>query len=265
MSQTSKTESSTQMLGENPNINYPNAEALSRPMRVPVNARRSVLIIVAIACLIAAVFVFLVFDMTMNAPVREQQQIQELLDADVPSSTPIVLSLVEMSDEQIEAKLGETGDQLYEQEVQDGKGLEIIRIPSDISIEEAAAMYDTGVSKLSALQAVSLLNGSWSLDVVRDDGLNMSLHYADFRSGSLDGAIANAVESEEFERGNVIEAGDDDGFGNAFSTGTVMVGGETYEWTVSATKLSDVYPIAGLPEDSTYVGVRVRKMDVAGS
>lgn len=248
-----------QQFRENPRVIYPNGEALSRPLTIPDSARAGVVALVLAACLVAAGMLYLYFDTTMNEPKRQQMQLEEQLSKDVSLALPSLISLVELDDASIDAQLKSTGATFYDRKpVGSGDVYETIKLPDDMTLVDAGVLYATGVSNLMATQAVSLLNGSWDLKVDRKSGVNMSLHYADFESGDLESAISSAIAAEDLARGGITDSGDDDGFGNAYSTGTIMISGETYSWTVSAVALSEVYSVSGMPDDAVYVGIRVK-------
>lgn len=250
---------SHQQFRENPRVIYPNAESLSRPLTIPDSSRIGVIALVLAACLIAAGLLYAYFDATANEPKRQQALLEEQLSKDVTLNLPSLISFVDMDDAEIAAALQSTGCTLYDRKpVGSGDVYETIKLPDDVALADAAALYLTGIDNLTAPQAASLLNGSWDLTVDRKSSLNMSVHYADFASGDTESAISNAIAAEGLERGEINDSGDDDGFGNAYSTGTIMVSGDTYSWTVSAIPLSKVYSVSGMPDDAIYVGVRIK-------
>lgn len=248
-----------QLFKENPNIHYMNGESLSRPMTLPQSAKIGVGIIVALAVIIGTVLFFLYFDKIAIDPAKEQAKIEQNLSKEVSLDLPPMLSLLEMDDAGIDATLKETGATFFEKSpVGSGEDYSIVKLPAELSLVDAAAYYAQGVSNLTAAQAIELLNGSWVFDSSRSNGVNMALHYADFKSGNLDNAISNAIAEEELDRGHVTDSGDNDGYGNQFTTGTIMINGTSYSWTVSAVPLSKVYSQTGMPEDAAYVGIRIK-------
>ena len=248
-----------QVFHENPNIYYLNGESLSRPMTLPPSAKAGIVIIIVIAAILASAVFYMYFDATTNEPARERARMEEQLNRDVKLDLPDLLTLLELDDASIDAQLKATGDTYFERSpVGSGEDYEIVKLPSDITLADAAVMYATGVSKLTPSQAASLLNGAWDLMVERSNGLDMVLHYADFKSGNETNAIANAIAAEDLERGTETDSGDNDGYGNHYTMGTIMINGKIYDWTVSAVALKDVYSIAGLPDDAVYVGIRIK-------
>lgn len=249
-----------QVFHENPNIYYMNGESLSRPMTLPPSAKVGIIVIIIIAAILASVAFYMYFDATTNEPAREQARMQEQLDREVTLDLPDLLSMLELDDATIDAQLKGTGATFFERSaVGTGEDYEMIKLPADVTLVDAAAMYASGVSKLTPSQAATLLNGSWDLVIDRSNGLDLSLHYADFKSGNEANAISNAIAAEGLERGTVTDSGDNDGYGNHFTQGTIMINGVVYDWTVSSVALKDVYSINGLPDDAVYVGIRIKK------
>lgn len=250
-----------QQFCENPRVIYPNGDSLSRPLTIPDSARTGIVVLVIAACVIAAGMLWAYFDATTNEPKRQQALLEEQLGKEVSLDLPSLLTLVELDDASIDEQLKSAGYTLFERKpVGSGDVYEVVKLPDDMSLVDAGALYATGINKLTATQAVSLLNGSWDLSVDRKSNLNISLHYADFKSGSLETAISNAIAAENLERGGISDSGEDDGFGNAYSTGTVMISGDSYSWTVSAIPLLQVYSLAGIPDDAVYVGIRIKSL-----
>lgn len=243
----------------NPRVFYMNGESLARPMFFPRKNMMGLAAIVAVACIIAAIGLYLCFDATTNAPAREKAQVEELANKYVEYDLPNLLSFVELDDAAIDSSIKADGATYFERiPVGQGKEYEIIKLPPDVTLEQAAWMYANDIKNLSAADLVLLLNGAWRLNVDRSFGVNISLHYADFRSKSVDDAIEAAIASEDLERGGSGSGGDDDGYGNAYKTGTIMINGNSYTWTVSALPLKDYYDKAGIPDNATYLGIRIK-------
>lgn len=245
--------------GVNPNVRYLSGDVLSRPLDIPRGSRRGLYVSVALAVVLACAFVFVFLDTTASAPAREIEKMEESLSRDVSLDLPDMASLLPLDDASIDAKLKETGATFFERKpAGTAEVYEIVKLPSDVTLLEAGELYAIGIGKLSAPQAVTLLNGSWDLAVERKNGMNMSLHYADFKSGSLENVITNAVAAENLAQGGEPDRGEDDGFGNAYATGPITVADKNYTWTVSACPLKQVYSVAGLPDDAAYVGIRIK-------
>lgn len=238
-------------------VRYLNGENLSRPLRMPAKFRRLSYIVVLVAVAIGAGFLTYYFDTTINEPKREQQKMEERLQQDIALDLPNMISLLPMDDATIIATLQSTGDTIFNKSEAQGNtsSLELIKLPADVDLAQAAAMYIKGINKLSGVEAATLLNGSWDLDVDRSKGMNMAIHYADFKSKTVDAAIQNALVTEGLDQTELSESGVDDS-GNTFATGNVEVGGITYAWKISALPLNEIYSVNGLPEDAVYVGIR---------
>ncbi len=97
--------------------------------------------------------------------------------------------MADMDDQAILDSLAAAGYTVYNQTAEGTAGLDLVKLPDDVTVADAAAMYAKGVGSLSASQAALLLNGSWTLTVDRSDTLTMAVKYADFSSSTLEAAI----------------------------------------------------------------------------
>lgn len=246
---------STVQIGD---VRYLDGAELSRPLETPPRVRAIMLAAMAVAAIVGCLFLGRYFDQIMNEPIRQQQTLQENLAREVSYDFPLLSSLMPLSDEEIMTALNDAGYTLYERTPvgtdPDG-GFEVIKLPADVSLEEAGLMYVQGIDKLSASDAVRLLKGAWTLTVTRKNGDDMRLRYADFASGTIEKAVQGAMQVEGLENAEVTDSGVDDS-GNTYQAGVVTTDNGTYNWRVSVIELSEVYDISGLPNTAFYVGIR---------
>jgi hypothetical protein len=210
------------------------------------------------APLAGGLFLSKYFDQVMNEPLRQQEALQENLAREVSYDLPSLAALMPLDDEAMMASLTEAGYTLYERTpvgTNPEGGFEVIKLPADLTVEEAGLMYMTGIDKLSAADAVRLLKGAWTLDVSRKAGESIRLRYADFDSGTIEKAVQGAMQAEGLESAEITDNGVDDS-GNTFQAGTVATDSGTYNWRVSAIELSEMYDISGLPNTAFFVGIR---------
>ncbi|MEC4272695.1 teichoic acid transporter [Adlercreutzia sp. R25] len=246
---------STVQIGD---VRYFDGAELSRPLEMPPRVRAIMLAAMAVAAIIGCVFLGQYLDQIMNEPIRQQQALQENLARESSYDFPLLASLMPLSDEEVMGALTEAGYTLYERTPvgtdPDG-GFEVIKLPADVSLEEAGLMYVKGIDKLSAADAVKLLKGAWTLTVSRKTGDDMRLRYADFASGTIEKAVQGAMQVEGLENAEVTDSGVDDS-GNTYQTGVISTDNGTYNWRVSVIELDEVYDISGLPNTAFYVGIR---------
>ncbi len=239
-------------------VRYLDGSSLARPFDMPRHTTAIAAAFVLAAALIGAVMLYNVLDSVTGAPAREAESVQNNLSRDVAYDLPVLSTLMEQDNETIKQTFADAGLIVYDKTdaEQNPDGLELVKIPSDVSEAEAALYYAQGVSKLSAVDASRLLKGSWTLSVNRSEYTDMRVKFADFSSGSVDAAVKAAIAAEGLEDSVMGDAGTDDA-GNTYQAGTVEVDGTSYSWRVSAIALSSVYKIAGLPDTAVYVGVRM--------
>lgn len=238
-------------------IIYPNASALSRPLDMPPNVRRGLIFAVIAAAVIAIIFLSWYLDGVVNEPKRQQEAVTELLSKDVSYDLPGLYPLMPLDDADILATLQQSGLTLFEVPAKEGYSTyQLIKLPPDVSAVDAGASYLAGIENISSSEAAKLLNGSWDLQVNRENGTNMVLHYADFKSGTVDAAVQTALVAEGLTDTNIEESGEDSA-GNTYVMGTIEGESGTYSWRVSALPLSEIYSVDGLPDNAVYVGIRM--------
>lgn len=240
---------------------YLDGTPLQRPLDPPRGLKAKMLIPVLAACLIGGVAIFSYVNTVIGEPQRQVEALQENIARDVALDLPELSSLVTLSDQDMLDSLNSAGYTLYEKTpigTNDKGGFEVIKLPSDVSLEQAGLLYMQGVDNLDPSDAGLLLHGSWTFSVDRSAGTNLRVRYADFSSTTVDAAIQNAKAAQGLADLQADEAGVDDS-GNTYQAGTLQIGEETYTWRVSVCPLSDIYSVAGLPENSLYVGIRIIK------
>ena len=247
--------------GEEQSVVYPDGSALLRPLDPPRSLKAKMLVPVVAACLIGGAVFLGYANAIIVEPQRQQEALEENITRDVALDLPAIAPLLSMGDQDIMNSLQTSGYTMYEKTPigsNEKGGFEVIKLPSDVSLEQAGLMYIMGIDNPDPSDAGLLLHGSWSLSVDRSAGVNIRVRYADFNSQTIDAAIQNAKAAQGLADVQAEEAGVDDS-GNTFQTGKVESNGESYTWRISVCPLSDIYSVSGLPENSYYVGIRYMK------
>lgn len=243
---------------EQGNIRYMDGSRLLRPISMPRSQQIIAGVLVLVAVIVGVRLGANVIGSVSTANEQSQASVEENLSRAVTYDLPVLTQLVDLDDQNILDTFAAAGYTVYNQTPDGASGLDLVKLPADVSVTDAAAMYAKGVSSLTASNAALLLNGSWTLDIDRSDGLSFVVKYADFSSSSLEAAIQSAIAAEGFDTTSASGNGiDTDEVGNKFESGTVDIDDTTYTWRVSATALSDKYDIKGLPESAAYVGIRL--------
>ena len=240
---------------EQGNVRYMDGSSLLRPVDMPRSQKIIMAAFVVIAVIIGFRLATGAITAVSDSNTQSKASVEENLARSVSYNLPVLTQMAEMDDQTILDSLTAAGYTVYNQTAEGTAGLDLVKLPSDVTVADAAAMYAKGVGSLSASQAALLLNGSWTLTVDRADTLSMAVKYADFSSSTLEAAIQAAIAAEGFEASSASM--DTDEVGNTFQTGTVDIDGDTYTWRVSAAPLSDKYDIKGLPSTAAYVGIRL--------
>ena len=167
-------------------VRYLDGSGLERPLDIPKPQIAVMIAFVVVAALIGGYLLFNILDTVKGGAARAQASVEENLSREVAYDLPALTSYIALSDEEIKQAVADAGLTVIDKggmSDDPDAALELIKLPSDVSELDAGLLYSKGVSKLTASEAALLLNGSWTLDADRTDGLSMSLHYADFSSG----------------------------------------------------------------------------------
>lgn len=242
---------------EQGNIRYMDGSSLLRPMDMPRSQQIVMAVFVVIAVIIGVRLAAGAITAVNDSNTQNKASVEENLSRTVSYNLPVLTQMADMDDQAILDSLSAAGYTVYNRTAEGTAGLDLVKLPEDVTVADAAAMYAKGVGGLSASQAALLLNGSWTLTVDRSDTLTMTVKYADF-SCTLEASIQAAVAAEGFQAASTST--DTDEVGNTFQTGTVDIDDVTYTWRVSAAPLSDKYDIKGLPSTAAYVGIRLTAM-----
>lgn len=244
-------------------VAYLDGKRLGRPSEMPRPQRNVLVVIVAIAVIIGAVILY----RTVISPLQASLTVEETVAANIqrPASldtVPAMGELIGMDDEAIKEKIAAAGYNFYDATaLTDSGNMMLLKLPDDMSVDEAGAMYLRGIGSLSAADATRLLCGSWMLSVDRINTTSMVVRYADFTTGDPQAAVQKALAHEGFDSATVTDSGVDDSQ-NTYTAG--IIGSEEgdevrYTWKISALPLDDMYSIRNLPENACYVGIRVTK------
>lgn len=241
--------------GEAP-IRRPDASALYRPAHIPADQRPAFIAIVAAAALVAAVL-FSVYCTNVVGTNREtRESVEAALNLGASIDAPALTSCVNMNGAAVKESLEQAGYTIVDVNALKGKASEtsfdFVKIPQDMSIDEAAAAYLSGVETIDPGTAACLLSGSYRLEQTSSPTTDLRLHYADFQATDAASAIDAAIDRQGFDAASATAIAKD-ASGNSYRSGTVN--GMT--WTVSTCPLNEVYHVKGLPETAMYVGVRL--------
>lgn len=243
---------------ENDSIRYLDARPLTRPLGLPEAIAKRMIAFLVAAAVIGAGILFWYFDTVVNAASREAAQVEENVKRDVTLGLPMLSTLMPLDDADMLATLQAEGDTLFEKTPvgqQPEGGFEAIKLPSGVSVADAGAAYAMGLDNISAATATRLLNGAWMMTVTRNNGTDLYVGYADFKSHEAQAAITQALASQGLSTADVEDSGVDD-LGNTYSSGKVTVDGNTYNWRISVLPLDSMYSIRDMPADAQYVGIR---------
>lgn len=242
---------------EKGNVRYLDGSNLKRPTKM----RGATLLFAAVVVVVGIILGYFFLKDTVYDAVRQQmlnqQSVEENLSREsATASLPAMQSLLGLPADQIVAAVNAQGYPVLDIAAQKGaSGVELLRLPKDVSTTDAALMYAKGFGSLTAQQASLLLNGSVYLSV-DDTQQSYVMRYADFQAGDEQKALQTAAQTQGIDLTQATATGTDDS-GNTYAEGTLTANGAAYTWRISTIPLSDMYDIKGLPDNAVYVGMRV--------
>ena len=240
-------------------ITYLDGAPLNRPMSLPAGQRVIVAVLVIIAAVIGAFFVNNTVLSSMREAAEAEQQIANNLTRQASIETlPDMQKLITENEAGVQDTFKEAGYTIFDASStsDDEDDLILYKLPSDMTLEEASALYAKGIGNLTAPQATKLLNGSWQFVDERGEVTSMVVRYADFSTGDPQVAVQNALQKTGFDPESISDSGQDES-GNTYSMGTFQSDDKTYTWKISALALGEMFSISNMPEDACYVGIRV--------
>lgn len=239
-------------------VRYMDGSSLQRPLTMPANFWPIVAAIALVALFIGYRGAHQFNYNVVNHDDRVQESVMAQVNRGVSQDVPVLSELRGMDDETILQSFTDAGYTYVDMNEINGSGeasVDIIKLPSDMSVDEASIAYTEGASKLDSTMAAKFLSASWRLTVMRESGYSYSVKYADFASADSASAVQAAMTAQGLAESNIGESGVDDS-GNSFQEGTIDIDGTTYRWSISVCNLSAVYDISGVPDTAQYVGVR---------
>ena len=181
---------------EQGNVRYMDGSSLLRPVDMPRSQKIIMAVFVVIAVIIGFRLAAGAITAVSDSNTQSKTSVEENLARPVSYNLPVLTQMADMDDQAILDSLTAAGYTVYNQTAEGTAGLDLVKLPSDVTVADAAAMYAKGVGSLSASQAALLLNGGWTLTVDRADTLSMAVKYADFSSSTLEAAIQSAIAAE---------------------------------------------------------------------
>lgn len=240
------------------NVAYLDASPLKKPFDMPAGQRFLALVFVVAAAIIGFIFI----NNTIIASARSAELDAKSLEENIArtqsiTTVPNMVSLATLSDEEIWSQFEGQGYRLYDVSERSGSSnMAFYKLPEDVTTEQADSLFKEGFNKASASSVAKVLNGAWYFSSDRNGWTSMVVRYADFTTGDVQKAIQSAIEHEGFSSDSITNSGVDDS-GNTFTAGTAEADGVGCTWRVSALPLDDMYSTRGLPDNATYVGIRV--------
>ena len=242
---------------------YMDAPALRQGLHMPFQVKLIIAVFGLVGLIVAVLFGMRAYDSIANAPSRYAESIAEAIKTGPGLELPLLNNYVGSDTESIRASFSESKysiidiNELYDDaEEVDEYTLDLVKVPTDMDREVAENLYKRSLRRAGVLEAAHFLSGSWLFSASLAEGTDIKVKYADLESASIEDAITKAIANQGWTDSTFGEAGVDQS-GNTYQSGTITINEQTFNWTVSACPLDEVYSVNGLPENSFYVGARL--------
>lgn len=236
-------------------MRHPDATILLRPFDPPKTVIIAAIVGAIIAACIGGFFASKAIDQILHGAERKAATVEENINRGVSYDFPQMSEFISLDDDSILQKLSDAGYTTYEFSAE-GESLDVMKLPSDTTLADAAIVYAGGLGNMDAVTASKYLVGSWRLTVDRTEGVDMSVKYADLQATDAASAIQTALDSQGWTAPEGAEL-QTDSVGNTYIKGTVDTDAGKCTWRVACCPLSGVYDISGLPETAQYVGIHI--------
>jgi len=240
-------------------VNRLSAASLARPLEMPHGEYRKLAIIIAIAVAISAALIVAYNFTVMGDAEKTRAQVMEVINRGVELELPKLEDYAGLKNDEMFETFKKNGYTIFDNSNDEDRnvdGFDVFKLASDVDPETAGEAYAEGIENLKPIDAARYLAGSWRFLVARAATTEMRLRYADFEATDPTSAIQRAIGAQGFDDAKLEDVAEDT-MGNTNLSGTFKKGKTTYEYTVSACGLSQVYDIDGAPADAQFVGIRV--------
>lgn len=240
-------------------VRYLDASGLTRPFDPPRLVMAVCIIAAGAAAIIGGMLAAHTIDQVLHGEERAAATVEENIARDVSYDIPSMQDCIALDDASILARFQEAGFTTYDLTGEGDSGIDVMKLPSDVSLADAGIALAAGINSLDAVSASKYLVGSWRFTAERVEGTVMRVRYSDMQAADANQAIQAALQSQGWMDNPAVSVTNEgqDEVGNTYKEGSLQTASGTYTWRISACALSDVYEIAGLPPTAQYVGIKI--------
>ena len=240
-------------------VRHLDGSSLARPFDPPKPVFYAGIAFAVVAAIIGIRYAGGAIDSVLHGAERDAATVETNINRGVSYDLPVMENYIALDDATILQVFGEQGYVTYNMLNDGEEGVDVMKLPSDVSLADAALVYAKGISNMDAVTASKYLTGSWRFVVSRTNGTEMKLRYCDLTAENAQDAIQDAMNGEGWlDNPNVtITAEGVDEVNNTYREGTIETESGTHSWRISVCDLDGVYSIKGLPSTAQYVGIRM--------
>ena len=240
-------------------VRYLDGSSLARPFYPPKFVFYAAIAFAVVAAVIGIRYAGGAIDSILHGAERNAATVEANISRGVEYELPSLENYIALDDATIVQVLGESGYVTYNLLDEGEEGVDVMKLPSDVTLADAALVYAKGISNMDSVTASKYLVGSWRFSVSRTNGTEMKVRYCDLAAQGAQDAVQRAMQGEGWlDNANVtISAEGVDEVGNTYREGTIETESGTRAWRISVCDLSGVYNISGLPSTAQYVGIKM--------
>ncbi|MGI6591427.1 MAG: hypothetical protein ACOX1O_07495 [Eggerthellaceae bacterium] len=236
-------------------VRYLDPGSLTRPIDMPRSQQAIMYVFVAVAALIGILMFTNITGAQDADSSQASEEIQQIISETGTLNLPVLADYTINNADGIKSRLDDAGVKYYDNSKNSDDELDLISVPDGMKAADIKAIISEGIDSVDATTAARYLCGSWRLTGNFDNGIDLRIRYCDMNVTTADTALTDAASSQGYKAKKKKRT--TDSAGNTSISGTTTFEGSTYQWTISACDLSNVYRVDGLPESAQYVGIHL--------
>jgi hypothetical protein len=232
-------------------VRYLDPGALARPLDFPRRNWPRVIAIMAIAAVIGVIFFVNATGAGDTSSDEATQEAQQIIAQAGDLKVPVLTDYTINDANGIKSRLDDANIDYYDNSKNSDDDLDLMKIPDGMNSSDVRAVLSGDTSSL-----IRYLANSWELVGDFDTGVDLRVRYCDMNATTAEAALRDAADTQGYKLKKTFKTSTDSA-GNTSVSGKVTYQGITYNWTISACDLSNVYSAKGLPSAAQYVGIHL--------
>ena len=236
------------------------SSSLARPFDPPKPVLIVSLVFALIAAIIGGRYAFGAIDGILHGAQRDAATVETNINRGVSYDLPIMENYISLDDATIVQTFADAGYQTYNMLGEGEEGVDVMKIPNDVTLADAALVYAKGVSKHGCGNCVEILGrfmAVYGFAHQRHRDESALLRPCRRKMRKMRYSTHGKAKAGPTNGNVTITAEGVDEIGNTYREGTIETESGTHSWRISVCDLDGVYSISGLPSTAQYVGIRM--------